>query len=108
MAKNISTVTRRDLCILLTQGWDEDGLFGENEHLYYNIWGLLTPPEFLNRLYTLQNLPSHDSRVDNAECDIHLHTVTNPNDYDEDWFWTDERFNIGKGEDEQLLRFLIS
>lgn len=107
MAKNISTVTRRDLCILLTQGWDEDGLFGENEHLYYNIWGLLTPPEFLNRLYTLQNLPSHDSRVDNAECDIHLHTVTNPNDYDEDWFWTDERFNIGNGEDEQLLRFLI-
>lgn len=106
MARNISTVTRRDLSILLTQGWDEDGLFGGYEHQYYNIWGLLTPPEFLIRLYPLQNLPSYDSRVETAECDIHLHTVTNPNDYDDDWFWTDDRFNIGKGEDEQLLRFI--
>jgi len=106
MARNISTVTRRDLSILLIQGWDEDGLFGGYEHQYYNIWGLLTPPEFLIRLYPLQNLPSYDSRVETAECDIHLHTVTNPNDYDDDWFWTDDRFNIGKGEDEQLLRFI--
>lgn len=106
MARNISTVTRRDLSILLTQGWDEDGLFGGYEHQYYNIWGLLTPPEFLIRLYPLQNLPSYDSRVQTAECDIHLHAVTNPNDYDDDWFWTDDRFNIGEGEDEQLLRFI--
>lgn len=107
MAKNISNVTRRDLSILLTNGWDEEVLFGGSQHFYYEIWGHLTPPEFLNRLYPLKTLPSYDSRVDNAECDIHLHTVTNPNDYDYDWFWTDERFNIGNGEDEQLLRFLI-
>lgn len=107
MAKNISKVTRRDLSILLTNGWDEEVLFGESQHVYYDIWGLLTPPEFLSRLYPLKDLPSYDSRVDNAECDIHLHTVTNHNDYDCDWFWTDDRFNIGNGEDEQLLRFLV-
>lgn len=28
MAKNISKVTRRDLSILLTNGWDEEVLFG--------------------------------------------------------------------------------
>ena len=67
MARNISTVTRRDLSILLTQGWDEDGLFGGYEHQYYNIWGLLTPPEFLIRLYPLQDLPSYDSRVDRSD-----------------------------------------
>lgn len=107
MAKNISKVTRRDLSILLTRGWDTEDIFGGCVHMYYDIWGLLTPPEFLNRLYPLQFLPSYDSRVDNAECDIHLHTVTNPNDYDYDWFWTDDRFNIGNGEDEQILNFIV-
>ena len=107
MAKNISKVTRRDLSILLTRGWDTEDIFGGCVHMYYGIWGLLTPPEFLNRLYPLQFLPSYDSRVDNAECDIHLHTVTNPNDYDYDWFWTDDRFNIGNGEDEQILNFIV-
>lgn len=91
----------------MTRGWDTEDIFGGCVHMYYDIWGLLTPPEFLNRLYPLQFLPSYDSRVDNAECDIHLHTVTNPNDYDYDWFWTDDRFNIGNGEDEQILNFIV-
>lgn len=78
MANNISSITRRDILTLLTQGWDENELFGGTKHIYYNIWGVFTPPEFLNRIYPMESLPSYDSRVSSAAADIHLHTVVNP------------------------------
>ncbi len=67
----------------------------------------MTPEEFLNRLYPLQQMPSFDSRLGNAAEDIYRHTVVNPNDYPNGWFWKDSRFNIGEGEDEILLKFLV-
>lgn len=88
-------------------GWDDKELFGDVNHKYYNLWGLTTPEEFLNRLYPLQQLPSFDTRLGNAAEDIYRHTVVNPNDYSNGWFWKDSRFNIGDGEDEILLNFLV-
>ncbi len=105
LTNKITTVTRRDIRTLLINGWNED-MYWETTHHHYLIWGLLNPLEFLSRLYPLDTLPSYDSRYENATIDIHVHTVVNPNDYEADWFWTDDRINISNGSDENLLNFL--
>ena len=38
--------------------------------------GRLEEIEFLNRLFDLQHMPSHDGRFKNAEADIFQHRVT--------------------------------
>jgi hypothetical protein len=45
------------------------------EKIYY--CGNLNEPDFLSRLFNLQNLSSHDSRYKNAYDDIYQHTVNN-------------------------------
>ncbi len=67
--------------------------------------GRLEETEFLARLFELQNLPSTDGRFKNAAGDIWQHRVNN-SDWDEDWVFYDQRFNLLGGEDEVFLRFL--
>ena len=88
----ISSVTRRDIIdSLVAEGID---------------WaGRLEEPEFLSRLFDLQHLPSKDSRYDNAAGDIWKHRVNNL-DWDQDWVFYDDRFNLINGDDEVFLRFL--
>lgn len=62
--------------------------------------------EFLNRIYSLKDLPSYDGWYENAESDIHVHTITFPHYYDEDWLFDDDRLGLNKDDDETLLRFL--
>lgn len=102
---NITRVTKRDIINLVSNTSSvSDGFTGE---VYSFCWyGVLTPCEFLNRLYKLEDLPSLDSRFHNAKDDIWQHTITNPGDYSDDWVFTDERFPLQKGNDEDLLRFL--
>lgn len=71
------------------------------------IWwtGDLEETEFLNRLYDLSALPSTDSRFDNAEGDIWQHRINN-NDWDDQWVFSDERFQLSDGADEVFLNFL--
>ncbi|HOW50463.1 MAG TPA: abortive infection family protein [bacterium] len=88
----ISQVTRRDII---------DSLMAEKIK-----WsGRLEETEFLARLFELQNLPSTDGRFKNAAGDIWQHRVNN-SDWDEDWVFYDQRFNLLGGEDEVFLRFL--
>lgn len=68
--------------------------------------GRLSEPEFLARIYNLSELPSNDSRYDNAYEDIQQHRVRNPDDWDDDYVFTDSRFNVLWGTDENFLRFL--
>lgn len=72
------------------------------------IWwaGDLEETEFLNRLYDLSALPSTDSRFTNAEGDIWQHRINNPHDWDDDWVFSDERFQLADGPDEVFLNFL--
>jgi serine/threonine protein kinase len=70
---------------------------------WYN--GRKNEPEFLNRLYNLSEIPSHDSRVRSFEEEIYLHTVTN-DDYELYWIFNEERLSLKSGDDETLLRFL--
>lgn len=66
--------------------------------------GRLTEPDFLSRLYRLQELPSTDRRFKDAAGDIWQHRVNNE-DWDEDWVFYDSRFNL-MVDDEEFLRFL--
>ena len=103
--RRITNLTRRDIKDTLVCGFDSD--FGiPSIHYSFNFWGRLTTVDFMNRLYPLKELPSTDSRYENAERDIYVHTVTNPLDYPEDWPFSDDRFPIANGSDEDLLSFL--
>ncbi|MBU9216472.1 abortive infection family protein [Burkholderia gladioli] len=68
-------------------------------------YGQLNDVEFLSRLYDLQQLPSHDSRFKDAARDIWQHRVNN-DDWDLDWVYSDDRFNLVGGSADSFLRFL--
>ncbi|QQM32364.1 abortive infection family protein [Martelella lutilitoris] len=68
--------------------------------------GCLEEVEFLQRLYDLKSMASYDSRFPDAAGDIWQHRVNNPEDWDDDWIYNDERFNLLKGPTDQFLRFL--
>lgn len=67
--------------------------------------GRLEEPDFLNRIFDLSKMPSYDSRYDNAYDDIHKHRIMNY-DWEEDWVFTDRRFNLLHCEEEIFLKFL--
>jgi hypothetical protein len=71
----------------------------------YVLWhGRLDEVGFLNRIYKLADLPSYDHRYKNAEGDIRCHTGWN--DWPYDWVFTDERFHLIDGDDENFLTFI--
>ncbi len=88
----ITGVTRRDIFDMLSidgVGWA----------------GRLTEPDFLARIWNLSSLPSTDHRYVDAAGDIHQHRVNNL-DWDDDWIFTDPRFNLQNCSDERFLEFL--
>jgi hypothetical protein len=88
----ISEITRRDIVDAI-----------EVERVAWS--GRLEEPEFLSRLFDLSSLRSTDGRFRDAAGDIWQHRVNNY-DWDSDWVFYDERFNILNGDDEVFLRFL--
>lgn len=68
-------------------------------------YGALDDVEFLSRLYELQSLPSHDSRYKDAAGDIWQHRHNNE-DWEDDWVFSDSRFNLIDGPTDRFLRFL--
>lgn len=94
MAKsNITSVTRRNIADQLTVGG-------------YTYNGRLEEPEFLGRIFNLNELRSYDSRFPDMSGDIWQHRVNNPTDWSEDWVFTDSRLNLMHGPDETYLAFL--
>lgn len=99
----ITGVTRRDIFDLFKKGITEDnGLITEN--IFYPYYGRSDVVKFLKRLYNLADWESRDSRVENAEEEIIMHTHNG--DYPDDWIFEDERFQLLDGEDNILLNFL--
>jgi hypothetical protein len=88
----ISNITRRDIFDTLTV-----------EGISWN--GRLEETDFLSRLYDLSKMPSTDGRYKNASGDIWQHRVNN-NDWDDNWIFTDSRFNLQHCDDATLLQFL--
>lgn len=72
----------------------------------YQWSGRLDHPDFLSRLYDLESLPSKDRRYPNAAGDIYQHMVNNW-DWDDDWVFGDDRFNLRDGTDKNFLDFLV-
>jgi len=91
--KSISEITRRNIFDAIR---DED----------IEWWGRLSEREFLSRLYDLSSLPSHDHRFSSASEDIWQHRENNPEDWPDDWIFTDSRFDLLHSSDEDFLRFL--
>ncbi|MGW8863351.1 AbiJ-related protein [[Kitasatospora] papulosa] len=60
---------------------------------------------FLKRVFDLEKMESYDPRYSTAEGDIYQHRFNNL-DWDDDWVFTDQRFNLSQGPDVTLLRFL--
>ncbi|MFH1373062.1 MAG: abortive infection family protein [bacterium] len=88
----ISEVTRRAIIdTLIEDNVDWSGRFEE--------------PEFLARLYPLEDLPDTNGRFRTAADDIWQHRISNV-DWEDDWVFTDNRFKLLHGEDEVFLRFL--
>jgi hypothetical protein len=92
-ARTISEITRRDIFDLITL---------EN----INWSGRLEETAFLKRIWDLNDMRSMDSRFANAAGDIWQHRVNNPDDWEDNWIFTDERFDLMHGPDETFLRFL--
>lgn len=70
------------------------------------VWcGTLDDVEFLSRIFDLQRLPSTDSRFQDAAGDIWQHCINN-DDWDRDWVFNDDRFDLIGGTSDQFLRFL--
>ena len=117
--RKITEVTRRDVMDIITDGFvvrelsddsvDCNDIETDNMGRYkirMPYCGRLSEIEFLSRIYDLKNMPSTDYRFRNAYGDIVQHTVNN-DDWDNGWFFSDERFNLSQGsEDEYLLRFI--
>lgn len=68
--------------------------------------GRLEDVEFLERIYDLRQLPSTDTRFNDAAGDIWQHRVNNPLDWPDDWIYGDSRFDLLGGPSDTFLRFL--
>lgn len=60
---------------------------------------------FLNRIFDLTSLPSHESRFQNAEQDIWQH-CTNNFDWPIDWVYSDPRFRLYTSDQDIFLTFI--
>jgi len=68
--------------------------------------GRLREDEFLARMFDLTSMPSRDYRFRNAGGDIRQHR-NDWHDWDDDWVFYDERFNILRSPDDVFLQFLV-
>ena len=91
--RSISEVTRRQIIDTITV-----------EEIPW--WGELPETKFLERLYDIDSLPSSDSRFNTAAGDIWQHRENNPDDWPDEWVFTDSRFDLIHASDEAFLRFL--
>ena len=69
-------------------------------------YGRLDEVSFLSRLFDLEALPSRDSRHKDMGGDIWQHRIMNPEDWSDDWVFSDGRLDLLHGPDEVFLRFL--
>jgi hypothetical protein len=104
---HITKITKQDIFDLFQNGYNEEDWLNGNHNIFYRYYGRLTEIEFLKKNYPLDKMPSFDSKFENAEGDILQHTVNN-NDWESDWIFNDDRFELLKGSDIVLLNFLCA
>jgi hypothetical protein len=67
--------------------------------------GTLDDVEFLGRIFDLKTLPSFDTRFKDAAGDIWQHRINN-DDWESDWIFSDSRFQLLEGPEDNFLNFL--
>jgi hypothetical protein len=72
---------------------------------HFDWSGRMDDLTFLTRLYDLKTMRSEDHRHTNAAEDIWQHCV-NHRDWENDWVFTDARFDLLRCPDNEILRFL--
>lgn len=92
MANKITEITRRNI-------FD----FIQVENFWWS--GRLEEIDFLSRIYDLEEVESYDGRFENAAGDIWQHRINN-NDWEDNWIFYDDRFNLMKCDDSRFLNFL--
>lgn len=93
MSNKITQITRRNIFDLIqVEGFSWSGRLEE--------------PEFLSRIFDIENMKSIDDRLPNAAEEIWQHRIYNPQDWDSNWIFTDYRFNLLGCDDSLLLNFL--
>ncbi len=75
----------------------------EMEGIHFS--GRMNDIDFLGRLFDLNKMPSTDPRYENASGDIWQHSINN-NDYERNWVFQDERFQLLDGQENIFLRFV--
>lgn len=105
--RNITEITRRDIFDLFQKGYVEYSWLTEEQRISYHYHGRLSEIDFLKKLYALDKMPSDDERYENAEGDIWQHTINN-DDWESNWVFADDRFELLKGNDGVLLDFLCA
>jgi len=98
--KKVSSTARRDIQDLFSCGV---GL-PDGTTTTISWTGRLSDVDFLSRLYDLTTMPSHDPRYKNAAGDIECHVSWR--DWDDNWVFADDRFNLNHCTDEEFLRFI--
>ena len=68
-------------------------------------YGRLDDVDFLGRIFDLESLPSGDNRFETSSGDIWQHRINNF-DWEDDWIYSDSRFNLVGGPTNTFLRFL--
>lgn len=68
--------------------------------------GKLDEVDFLSRIFDLASLPSYDSRHKDMAGDIMRHRLWNPEDWSDDWVFSDGRLDLLHVPDDIFLKFL--
>ena len=92
MSNSITLITRKNIF----------DIFRLENIRYY---GECSELDFLKRIFNVDEVPSYDYRFTSFEGDFRQHTINN-NDWDEDWVFSDERFNLMYTSDDIFLSFI--
>jgi hypothetical protein len=72
-----------------------------------HLWaGKLDDVAFLSRIFDLSSLPSNDDRHQDMAGDVSRHRVINPEDWKDDWVFSDPRLDLLHVPDRVFLQFL--
>ncbi len=82
------------------------GVFDELRAGDVSWFGRLNDVDFLSRVFDLTRMRSFDRRCADAADDIWQHRIRNPMDWEEDWIYSDGRFDLLHCPDETFLQFL--
>ena len=92
MINKITTITRRNIFDYI----QVEGFW----------WaGRLEETDFLSRMFDLERMESFDGRFSNATGDIWQHRINN-SDWEDNWIFSDSRFNLINCDDSIFLNFL--